>query len=49
MRWMTDGASIAAAVMLYDASVSDAGDGNEVDDKEIYSKKFRGEAHKCKV
>ena len=44
MRWMTDGAEIAAAVMLYDASVSDAGDGNEVDDKEFTRKKFRGAA-----
>ena len=33
-RWC----EIAAAVMLYDASVSDAGDGNEVDDKEFTQK-----------
>lgn len=33
-RWC----EIAAAVMLYDASVSDAGDGNEVDDKEFAQK-----------
>ncbi len=35
-RWC----EIAAAVMLYDASVSDAGDGNEVDDKEFAQKKI---------
>ena len=33
-RWC----EIAAAVMLYDASVSDAGDGNEVDDKAFAQK-----------
>lgn len=33
-RWC----EIAAAVMFYDASVSDAGDGNEVDDKEFAQK-----------
>lgn len=33
-RWC----EIAAAVMLYDASVSDAGDCNEVDDKEFTQK-----------
>ena len=33
-RWC----EIAAAVMLYDASVSDAGDGNEADDKEFTQK-----------
>ena len=33
-RWC----EMAAAVMLYDASVSDAGDGKEVDDKEFTQK-----------
>lgn len=43
-RWC----EIAAAVMFHDASVSDAGECNEVDDKE-FTQKFCGEAHKCKV
>lgn len=37
MRWMTDGARLQQR-WLYDASVSDAGDGNEVDDKEFTQK-----------